>query len=171
MLIAKSLGAQVTGICSTRNLEQARSIGADHVVDYTKEDFTRDGRSYDLICDIAGNRSISDYKRALKPGGTSMVVGFAGNPIAGLVKFAILGKLGSMAGNKRIRFMGIAKMKSEDLRYMAELLQSGKVKPVIEKEYGLAEAAQALQYIGEKHTRGKVVIKVSADSAGSTPNP
>jgi len=159
--IAKSFGAQVTGVCSTRNVEQARTIGADHVVDYTKDDFTRDGRSYDLICDIAGNRSVSDYKRTLKPGGTCLIVGFAKNPLVGLVKFSILGKLGSLTGTKKIRFMGIAKMNSSDLEYMAGLLASGKVRPVIEKRYGLAEAGQALQYIGDKHTRGKVVIAMS----------
>jgi NADPH:quinone reductase-like Zn-dependent oxidoreductase len=159
--IAKSLGAQVTGVCSTRNLEQARSIGADHVVDYTQEDFTRSGRRYDLICDIAGNRSVSDYKRALKPGGTCLIVGFAKNPLRGLVKFTVLGKLGSMTGNKKVRLMGIAKINPEDLGFMAELLTAGKVKPVIEKRYGLSEAGQALQYIGGKHTRGKVVITVS----------
>ena len=159
--IAKSLGAQVTGVCSTRNLEQAKSIGADRVVDYTKEDFTKEGRTYDLICDIAGNRSISDYKRALKPGGVNLVVGFAKNPIVGLVKFTVLGKLGSMTGSKRIRFMGIAKMNAEDLGHMAELMAAGKVKPVVEKSYGLSEVGKALAYIGEKHTRGKVVITVA----------
>ncbi len=159
--IAKSFGAQVTGVCSTRNLEQARSIGADHVVDYTKEDFTRNGRSYDLICDIAGNRSVSDYKRALKPGGTCLVVGISGNSLFGLAKLTILGKLGSMRGNKTVKFMGIAKINQEDLAFMAELLAAGKVKPVIEKRYSLSEVGQALQYIGGKHTRGKVVIAVS----------
>lgn len=159
--IAKSFGAQVTGVCSTRNLDQARSIGADHVVDYTQEDFARNGRSYDLICDIAGNRSVSDYKRALKPGGTCLLVGFAKNPLLGMVKFTVLGKLGSMTGNKKVRFMGIAKINSEDLGFMAELLTAGKVKPVIEKQYRLSEVGQALQYIGGKHTRGKVVITVS----------
>jgi NADPH:quinone reductase-like Zn-dependent oxidoreductase len=159
--IAKSFGAKVTGVCSTRNLDQARSIGANHVVDYTQEDFTRDGRSYDLICDIAGNRSVSDYKRALKPGGTSLIVGFTGNPMLGMVKFTVLGKLGSMTGNKKVRFMGIARINPEDLGFMAELLAAGKVKPVIEKRYGLGEVGQALQYIGGKHTRGKVVITVS----------
>jgi NADPH:quinone reductase-like Zn-dependent oxidoreductase len=159
--IARSFGAQVTGVCSTRNLDQARSIGADHVVDYTQEDFTRSGRSYDLICDIAGNRSVSDYKRALKPGGTCLIVGFAKNPLGGLVKFTVLGKLGSMTGNKKVRFMGIAKINPEDLGFMAGLLTAGKVKPVIEKRYGLGEVGQALQYIGGKHTRGKVVITVS----------
>jgi NADPH:quinone reductase-like Zn-dependent oxidoreductase len=159
--IAKSLGARVTGVCSTRNLEQARSIGAYEVVDYTLQDFTRDGRSYDLICDIAGNRSVSDYKRALKPGGTCLVVGFANDPLVGLVKFAVLGKLGSMTGSKKIRLMGIAKMDKGDLGFLAELLASGKVKPVIERRYNLSEAVQALQYIGPKHTRGKVVVTVT----------
>jgi NADPH:quinone reductase-like Zn-dependent oxidoreductase len=159
--IARSLGARVTGVCSTRNLDQARSIGADNVVDYTHEDFTRNGRSYDLICDIAGNRSVSDYKRALKPGGTCLIVGFAKNPLLGMVKFTVLGKLGSMTGSKKVRFMGIAKMASEDLGFMAELLTAGKVKPVIDRRYGLSEVGQALQYIGGKHTRGKVVITVS----------
>ena len=159
--VAKSFGAQVTGVCSTRNVDQTRAIGADHVVDYTKEDFTRDGRSYDLICDIAGNRSVSDYKRALKSGGTCLIVGFAGNPIMGLLKFAVLGKLGTIGGDKKVKFMGICKINAEDLGVMAGLLAAGKVKPVIEKRYMLAETPQALQYISEKHTRGKNIITVS----------
>jgi NADPH:quinone reductase-like Zn-dependent oxidoreductase len=158
--IAKSLGAQVTGVCSTRNLEQAQMIGADHVVDYTKMDFTREGRTYDLICDIVGNHSVGDYKKALKPGGSCLIIGFAGNPLFGLVKFWVLGKLGS-TGDRKIGFLGIAKMKSEDLEYMGQLLAAGKVKPVIERRYELGETASALQYIGDKHTRGKVVITIS----------
>jgi len=162
--IAKCFGAHVTGICSTRNVDQARSLGADRVVDYTKEDFTREGRTYDMICDIAGNRSVSDYKRALKPGGIFVSVGFSGNPLVGLVRLTVLGKLGSMTGDKTFKLMGIAKMNAEDMGFMAELLAAGKVKPVIEKVCQLSEAAQALQYIGRKHTRGKVVISVpSAD--------
>jgi len=158
--IAKSLGAGVTGVCSTRNVEQAGRIGADYVVDYTKEDFTRDGRTYDLICDIAGNRSISDYKRALKPRGRCLVVGFANNPLLGMAKYFVLGKLRS-TGGKKVGIMGIAKMNSQDLDSLSQLLVSGKVKPVIERRYELGETAQALQYIGEKHTRGKVIISVS----------
>jgi NADPH:quinone reductase-like Zn-dependent oxidoreductase len=157
--IAKSFGAQVTGVCSTRNLEQARMIGADRVVDYTKEDFAREGRTYDLICAIAGDRSVSDYKRALKPGGSCLIVGFSGNPLLGLAKYAVLGGLGS-TGSKKIRFMGVAKMNSQDLEYMAVLLVSGKVRPVIERRYSLSEVTEALQYIEEKHTRGKVVITI-----------
>jgi NADPH:quinone reductase-like Zn-dependent oxidoreductase len=165
--IAKYFGANVTGVCSTRNVDQARSLGADHVVDYTRQDFTKEGRSYDLICDIAGNRSVSDYKRALKPGGTCLVVGFVGNPLLGILKFAVLGKLGSMTGGKKVRFMGFARLADssedldQDLGFMAELLKTGKVKPVIERRYGLNEAGQALLYISGKHTRGKVVVTVS----------
>ncbi len=158
--IAKAFGARVTGVCSTRNGEQARSNGADHVVDYTKDDFTMDGKSYDIICDIAGNRSFGDYKRALKHGGNCWIVGIAGNPLLGLAKFTLLGKLGWNRGDKKVRFMGIAKITAEDLDFMAELMKAGKVKPVIEKRYGLSDAAQALEYIGPKHTRGKVVITV-----------
>jgi len=159
--IAKALGARVTGVCSTRNVEQALSIGADHVVDYTKEDFTRQGRAYELIADIAGNRSVSDYKRTLKPGGTCLIVGFRGNPLLGLARFAVFGKLGSMTGNKKIRFMGIANVNSDDLGFMARLVSEGRVKPVIERNYELSEVGQALQYIGEKHSRGKVIITVA----------
>ena len=158
--IAKALGAQVTGVCSTRNLDQARTIGATHVVDYTKEDFTRDGRDYDLICDIAGNRSASDYKRALKKGGTCLFVGIAGNPLLGLVRLTVEGKIGSLTGGKTLKFMGIAKIDPKDLAYVAGLIESGKVRSVIDRRYPLDDIVEALSYIGEKHTRGKVVIDV-----------
>ena len=158
--IAKSFGASVTGVCSTRNIEQARTIGADRVIDYTKEDFTRDGRTYDLICDIVGNHSVGDYRRALKPGGICLIVGFAGNPIFGLVKFSVTTRL-RPGGDRKVGFMGIAKMNSADLEYMGQLLATGKVKPVIERRYQLSETASALQYIAEKHTRGKVIITVA----------
>lgn len=158
MQIAKAFGAQVTGVCSARNQEQALSIGADHVVDYSREDFTRRGLSYDLICDIVGNHSISAYKRVMKPNGTCLIVGFAGNPLLGLAKFSLLGRLSSIRGSKKVSFMGMAKINAEDLGYIAELLEAGKVKPVLENRDQLSEAARALQYIGEKHTRGKNVV-------------
>ena len=160
MQIAKTLGAQVTGVCSTRNLDQARAIGATHVIDYTKEDFTRDGRTYDLICDIAGNRSVSDYKRTLKKGGTCLFVGFAGNPLLGLVRLTVEGKIGSLTGGKTLKFMGMARIDPKDLIYMAGLLEGDKVRPVIDRRYPLDDVVEALSYIGEKHTRGKVVIDV-----------
>jgi NADPH:quinone reductase-like Zn-dependent oxidoreductase len=140
-------------------MEQALSIGADHVVDYTREDFTRDGQRYDLICEVAGNRSIPDYRRALKPGGICLVVGFAKNPIVGLLKFSVLGRLASMRGNKKIRLMGIAKMNSDDLEYMAGLMATGRVRSVIEERYRFDEVVQVFQYSGQKHTHeGKSII-------------
>ena len=97
----------------------------------------------------------------MKAGGTCLIVGFAKNPLGGLVKFTVLGKLGSMTGSKKVKFMGVAKINQEDLGFMSDLLTAGKVKPVIEKRYMLSEVGPALQYIGRKHTRGKVVITVS----------
>ena len=161
--IAKVFGAKVTGVCSTRNVEQARSIGADSVIDYTKEDFTKTGQTYDLICDIAGNHSVGAYKRALKPHGRCLIVGIAGNPLLGLVKYTVLGKLGSLTGGKKVGFMGIAKINAEDLGVMAGFMAEGKVKPVIEKLYALSEAPRVLQYALTKHTRAKNVIVVSRE--------
>lgn len=159
--IAKALGAKVTGVCSTRNLEQARSIGADQVIDYTKADFTKTGQTYDLIADIAANHSVSAYKRVLKPHGKCLVVGLAGNPLIGMVKYSVLGKLGSVTGSKKVSFMGIAKINQGDLEVMANLMAEGKVKPVIERSYQLNEAGQALQYVLGKHSRAKNVIVMS----------
>ena len=164
--IAKSFGAQVTAVCSTKNQEQARSIGADQVIDYTNEDFTRNGRTYDIIFDIAGNRSISDYKRALKPNGICVVAGFSKNPLRRLMKVLLLGRLWP-TGSKKILFMGIAKVNSEDLAFLAELLESGKVMPVIERRYSLGEAGQALRYLSQRHARGKIVILVKGTNGAS----
>jgi NADPH:quinone reductase-like Zn-dependent oxidoreductase len=161
--IAKALGARVTGVCSTRNVEQARSIGADSVIDYTRENFTKTGQTYDLICNIAGNHSVGAYKRALKPHGKCLVVGLAGNPLLGLMKYTVLGKLGSLTGGKRVDFMGIAKINAVDLGVMAGFMAQGKVRPVIEKLYGLSEAPQVLQYALTKHARAKNVIVVSQE--------
>ena len=161
--IAKAFGAKVTGVCSTRNAEQTRLIGADSVIDYTKEDFTKTGLTYDLICDIAGNHSVGAYKRALKPHGKCLVVGIARNPILGLVKYTVLGRLGSLTGGKKVGFMGIAQIKAEDLGVMARFMAEGKVRPVIEKLYGLNEAPQLLQYALTKHARAKNVIVVSQE--------
>ena len=161
--IAKAYGAKVTGVCSTRNVEQARSIGVDSVIDYTKEDFTKTGQTYDLICDIAGNHPVWACKRALKPQGRCFMVGSTGNPLLGIVKFTVLGKLWSLTGGKKVGFMGFERSNAEDLGVLAGLMADGKVKPVIEKLYKLNEAPQVLQYILTKHTRGKNVIVVSRE--------
>jgi NADPH:quinone reductase-like Zn-dependent oxidoreductase len=150
--IAKYFGAEVTGVCSTRNLDLVRSIGADHVIDYTREDFTESGQHYDLIFDVVANRSVSDYIRALSPKGIYVAIAF--NP-SGL----FLGPLISMTGSKRVVQFS-HKPSVEDLLFMKELLEAGKVVPVIDRRYPLGETAEALRYYGEGHPCGKVVITV-----------
>ncbi|HEY0070262.1 MAG TPA: NAD(P)-dependent alcohol dehydrogenase [Chloroflexia bacterium] len=155
--LAKSFGAEVTGVCSTRNLDMARSIGADHVIDYTQEDFTRNGRQYDLIVDIAASRSVSDYKRALSPGGICVVAGFS--TLSHMLRSVLMGALASRTGSKKfVRFL--AKMSRKDIVLLKELLEAGKVVPVIDRRYPLSEVAQAMRYFGEEHARGKVIITV-----------
>ncbi len=155
--IAKSFGAEVTGVDSPSKLDMMRSIGADHVIDYTQEDFTKSGQRYDLILDVVASRSIFDYKRALSPKGIFVMVG--GSLVAILQAF-LLGPLISMTGNKK---MGIVMWKpnnKEDLAILEELFEAGKVVPVIDRRYPLSETAEALQYLEEGHARGKVVITV-----------
>ncbi len=155
--IAKSFGAEVTAVCSTRNLELVRSIGADHVVDYTKEDFTRNGQQYDVIYDAIGNRSVSDYKRALKPQGSCVIAGFTTMPR--MFEHMILGPLQSR-GDKQIGMMGVAQSNKEDLLFISELLEAGKVVPVIDRRYPLRETAAAIRYLETGRARGKVIITV-----------
>ena len=153
--IAKSYGAEVTGVCSTRNLDMVRSIGADHVIDYTQEDFTQNEQRYDLILDIVANRSVSDYMRALSPKGNYVAVAF--NP-ANLFK----GSLSSKNGKKVSQLSH--KPNVNDLVYMKELIEAGKVVPVIDRRYPLSEVAEAFSYFEEGHPSGKVVITVEHDS-------
>jgi len=155
---AKAFGAEVTGVCSTRNLDMVRSIGADHVIDYTQEDFTRNGEHYDLIFDAVGNRSISAYRRALNPNGTCVVAGFSGLPR--LFEHMVLGPLRSKIGNRWVGLMGTAKMNQQDLVFVKELVEAGKVIPVIERRYPLREVPEAIRHLETGHARGKVVITV-----------
>ncbi len=153
--LAKAFGAEVTGVCSTRNLEMARAIGADYVIDYTREDFTRNGRQYDLIVDIAASRSVSDYKRALRLNGIYVAAGFS--TMSHLIRSQLLGLLASRTGDKKfIRFM--AKLHRKDLVFLSELLEAGKIVPVIDKCYPLSKVAEAMRYFGVEHARGKVII-------------
>ena len=154
--IAKSFGAEVTGVCSTRNLDMVRSIGADHVIDYTKEDFTDNGQSYDLILDAVGNRSVSDIKRALGPDGICAVAGFT--TLSRLFQVILLGAWVSKTGSKKIGLMETAKPNKKDLVFIKELLEAGKVVPVIDRTYPLDEVPEAIRYLEEGHARGKVVI-------------
>jgi len=156
--IAKSFGAEVTAVCSTRNLEQAGQMGADHVIDYTKEDFGKNGQKYDLIAGVNGDRSVLGYRDSLGPKGTYVMIG--GSKVLGqLIGTALLGPLLSTGGRK-MGFMGVAKLNQKDLLALKELLQEGKIKPLIDRSYPLSESVDAFRYFGEGHVRSKVVITV-----------
>jgi NADPH:quinone reductase-like Zn-dependent oxidoreductase len=155
--IAKSFGAEVTAVCSTKNLNNARSMGADHVIDYTRENFTKNGQSYDLIIAVNGYHSILDYRRALSPKGIYVLVG-GSRVFAQIFQAVLLGRLISMTGSKKMGFMGIAKINQNDLAFLSELLEAGKVVPVIDRPYTLIEVPEAVRYFEEGHAKGKVVI-------------
>jgi NADPH:quinone reductase-like Zn-dependent oxidoreductase len=156
--IAKSFGAEVTGVCSTANVDMVRSIGADHVIDYTQEDFTKLGPRYDLIFDCVGNHSLLECRRVLNPKGICVMVGdLSGRGMIGLMARLIIALvLSRFASQKLVTFL--AKPNKQDLTIMHELIKAGKVKPVIDKRYSLSEVPQAIRYLAEKHARGKVVI-------------
>lgn len=156
--LAKAFGAEVTAVCSTRNVDVARSIGADHVIDYTKEDFARNGKKYDLIFATNGNRSISDYKRALSPNGIYV---HTGGSMTQMTQAMIQGPWFSRTGEQKMGSMGVAKPNKKDLVAMKELLEAGKVKPVIDRCYPLNEVPDAIRYFEEGHAQGKVVITVT----------
>ena len=156
--LAKYYGAEVTGVCSTRNLELVRSIGADHVIDYTQEDFTNNGRRYDLIYDAVGNRSVSDLKRALRPQGRCVIAGFT--TMLRLLEHILLGAWVTRTGEKTIGLMGTAVPNKKDLLFAKELLEAGEIVPVIDRCYPLGETADAIRYLEKGHARGKVVIIV-----------
>jgi NADPH:quinone reductase-like Zn-dependent oxidoreductase len=158
--IAKALGAEVTAVCSTGNVDIARSIGADHVVDYTQEDFTRSDERYDLLLDVAGSRSWSECRRILTPQATFVIVG-------GPKTNRLLGPLGHLAkvrlaavGSSQMVVFFIAKFNKPDMVVLQELLESGKVTSVIDRHYELSEIADALRYLGEGHAQGKVILTV-----------
>ncbi len=146
---------EVTAVCSTRDTwTSARSIGADHVVDYTREDFTKSTNRYDLIFGANAHRSLFDYRRALGPGGIFVIAGGGWAPI---FQSMLLGPLLSRFGNKTFRFVG-AKSSRADLDFLKDLLAAGKIAPVIDRRYPLADAAEAVRYLEEGHARGKVVL-------------
>ena len=158
--IAKALGAEVTGVCSTRNVELVRSLGADHVIDYTQEDFTRSDRRYDLLLDIAGSKSWSACRRVLTPEATLVIVGAQRrNRLFGPIGHIVRLRLASLRGSQKAVFF-IAKTNRADMEYLRELLEAGKVKPIVDRRYELSETADAFRYLGEGHARGKVVVTV-----------
>jgi NADPH:quinone reductase-like Zn-dependent oxidoreductase len=159
--LARYFGAEVTAVCSTGNMEQARSLGADHVIDYTREDFTQSGRQYDLILAVNGFHPLADYKRALAPGGAYVMTG---GSMRQIYQAMLLAPWYSMTGGKKMG--GITTHASrKDLVFVKELMEAGKLVPVIDRVYPLAEVPEALRYLVAGHARGKVVIKVSGDGA------
>lgn len=153
--IAKSFGAEVSGVCSTKKMDFVRSLGADHVIDYTQEDFTKNERCYDLILDVKGYHSIFDYKRALRPKGVYVM---AGGCTALVNQVMFLGPLISMTSTKKLGLL--LHKANKGLGDLIELIESGKVHPVIDKTYPLSETADAFRYYGDGHARGKVIITV-----------
>ena len=154
--IAKSFGAEVTAVCSTRNVDTARSLGADHVIDYTRGDFTQSGQRYDLILGANAHHSIFDYRRALSQDGVFVM---AGGGLARVFQAMLLAPFLSRIGSKKMRFF-IANIDQKDLVFLKDLLETRKVVPTIDRRYPLSEAAEALRYLEEGHARGKVVITV-----------
>jgi NADPH:quinone reductase-like Zn-dependent oxidoreductase len=159
--IAKTFGAEVTGVCSTSKMDMVRSIGADHVIDYTKEDFTRNGQQYDRILAANGYHPISDYKRALSAEGSYVMTGGSG---AQMFQAMTLGPIMSITGSKKLGYVSMKQNKG-DLVSVKELLESGEITPVIDRTYPLSEIPEAIRYLEEGHAKGKVVITVSGEGA------
>jgi len=161
--IAKSFGTEVTGVCSTRNVDLVRSIGANHVIDYTKEDFTKGDQRYDLIFDLVGNHSFSERRRVMTPNGICVMAGVGG---AGWHDGMAMRLAGELNAYLRSRFVSqkfityIAQFNKKDMMVLADLMQSGKMTPVIDRTYKLSDVPEALRYLEQGHARGKVVVTV-----------
>jgi len=156
--IAKVLGAEITGVCSSRNVELVRSLGANHVIDYTLEDYTRSDRRYDLILDLAGNKSWSESRRILNPQGTLVIVGAPkGSALIGPLSHIAKVRLAALRSSQNVLFF-IAQINQADMKVLRELLESGEVKPVIDKRYSSSKMADAFRHLGEGHAQGKIVL-------------
>lgn len=159
--IAKSMGAQVTGVCSTRNLELVRRIGADHVVDYTREDVTRGNERFDLVLDMVGSYPLLSYRRVLNPNGTLVVVGSQSNDrwigaMSGWINATVIGHF--VGQHYEVLMADVNR--TPDLDALAQLMQSGQVTPIIDRTYAIADTAEAMRYLEQGHARGKVIIRI-----------
>jgi NADPH:quinone reductase-like Zn-dependent oxidoreductase len=162
--IAKTYGADVTGVCSTRNVEMVKSIGADHVIDYTKEDFTQGSTRYDLIIDNVGNHTLSELRHVLTPNGALVSVGGPSeNPWLGPLGTSIDAYFLAPFVSQKLIFM-LAQANKDDLEVLRDLMQGGKVTPVIDRRYPLAETGQAISYLEQGHAKGKVIITVDQNA-------
>ena len=158
--IARSFGAEVTGVCSTAKMDIVRSIGADHVIDYTTQDFTRSGHQYDLILDMVGNRSLSQFRRVLTPRGTLVLVGGErGDRLIGALSRSMQGLVVSPFVSQRLRPV-LGAVNTQDLQFLTDLIEAGKVKPVIDRTYALSEVGDAMRHLTTGQARGKIVISV-----------
>lgn len=161
--IAKAFGGEVTAVCSTQNVEQARSLGADHVVDYTQEDFTRSGKRYDLLFNVNGGRAWSEYKRVLKPHAIFVLAGGPRTPLVGPVSLMIKIKIAMLGASQKFAFF-IAQFNREDMNILKDMLAAGTIKPIVEKTYPLEKISDAMRHLGAGHARGKIVVTMrSAD--------
>jgi NADPH:quinone reductase-like Zn-dependent oxidoreductase len=160
--IAKAFGAEVTAVCSTKNVEQARSQGADHVIDYTKEDFTRSGQQYDLLFNVNGSRSWSEYKRVLKPDAIFVLVGGPRTPLIGPLSLFLRTRIGMLGSSQKFAFF-VAQFNREDMTVLKELLESGKVKPFVERSYSMTKIADAMRHLGAGHAQGKIVVRMGVN--------
>jgi NADPH:quinone reductase-like Zn-dependent oxidoreductase len=163
--LAKSYGAEVTGVDNTGKLDFMRSLGADHVIDYTREDFTKTGRQYDLILDLIAHRSVFAYQRALRPNGTCL---FVGGSAAVLFQILILGPLIRRTAGRNLRLLAVPQNR-RDLLSITELCETGRVVPVIDRRYSLSEVPEALRYVAEGRAKGKVVISLGASPSDLSP--
>jgi len=165
--LAKSFGAEVSGVCSTRNLELVQSLGADHVIDYTKEDFTKSDQKYDVILDNVANRTLSENRRVLTPNGIYVLIGGGSaneQGFFGALKLPLKAFVYSKFVNQKMGMM-MAQPSTQDLTLLAEMVQSGKLKTVIDRTYkSLSEVPEAIRYLEQGHARGKVVITVAEDN-------
>jgi NADPH:quinone reductase-like Zn-dependent oxidoreductase len=155
--LAKSFGAEVTAVCSTQNVQQAHSLGADHVIDYMQEDVTRGSQKFDLILAINGAHTVGEYKRILNTPGYCV---FVGGKMPQIIRGILAGPIAKKTGDQRIGFMGIAKLNQKDLETLRDLLEAGNIRPVIDRRFPLAEVGQAMEYIEKGHARAKVVITI-----------
>jgi len=156
--IAKSFGAEVTAVCSGNNSELVKSIGADYVIDYKKEDFTNNGKKYDLIFCAVGNRSVADYKNALTPQGVCVVAGFTS--LSRLFEHMLVGKLTSRSSGQKVGLMKTMETDQNDLNFIKKLIESGKVTSVIDRQYPLSQTAEAIRYLETGRAKGKVIINI-----------
>lgn len=160
--LAKAYGAEVTGVCSTRNMDLVRSLGADHVIDYTQEDFTRGSRRYDVVLDLVGNHSLGEFRRSLTPAGTLVLSGggvYEGGSFVGPMALILRRRLVNRFVRQRLLELP-AKARKENLADLRELAEAGKITPVVERTYPLSEAAEAIRHLEAKHARSKIVVTV-----------